>query len=322
MSEALYSFVDGLYGHVDSTADATDATDVVGPADSTDVTDAMERSEQRDGKKSGAGSGATTAAASDASASQELAESDVELVQGPMKWCRPVGKSGRWQFFTEMAFVLLLFPAVILGQMWLGVRYTLALSILIILCGVVLFLFLFDTRKPHARELVVIASLIALGVAGRSVFFMLPQFKPVAALVIISGVSLGRETGFIVGSMTMLVSNIFFGQGPWTPWQMLAFGIIGFVAGGLHRAHILPAYRWTLCLFGFFSIFFIYGLIMNPASLLMYSAQITPMSLLAVYVSGAPMDLVHAISTVCFLFVLARPFLEKLERLKVKYDLR
>lgn len=244
------------------------------------------------------------------------------LLPARLKWCRPVRRQGRWQFFVELGFILLLFPAVVLGEMWLGARYTLALSMLVIACGVVLFLFLFDTRRPNPRELVVIASLIALGVAGRSVFFMLPQFKPLAALVIISGVSLGQETGFIVGSLTVLVSNIFLGQGPWTPWQMLAFGLIGFVAGALHSARIVPAYRWTLCVFGFFSIFLIYGLIMNPASLLMYSAEITPMSLLAVFVSGAPMDLVHAISTVGFLLVLSRPFLEKLERLKVKYGLK
>ena len=64
---------------------------------------------------------------------------------------------------------------------------------------------------------------------------MLPQFKPVLALTIIAGVAFGGEVGFLVGAMTMLTSNMIFGQGPWTPWQMFAMGIIGFLAGVLFK---------------------------------------------------------------------------------------
>lgn len=240
----------------------------------------------------------------------------------PLVWCAPVAKHrGKWQAGVEIALIVALFPIIIFGEMMLGARTTLALSVAVIACAVVLFMFLFDTRHPSPRELVVIATLVALAVAGRSMFFMLPQFKPMAALIIIAGVSLGQETGFIVGSLSALVSNMFFGQGPWTPWQMLAFGLIGFVAGALHQAHLVSAKRIPLSIFGFLSIFLIYGLIMNSASLLMYSSEITPAALAMFYISGAPMDLVHALSTVLFLFVLARPFLEKMERLKVKYGL-
>lgn len=255
-----------------------------------------------------------------ASSTQRALEAAV--LSAPLVWCAPVARRrGKWQLWVELALILLMLPVLVYGGMILNVRTELALSLVVIVCAVVLFMFLFDTRHPHPRELVVIATLIAIAVAGRSMFFMLPQFKPVAAIVIIAGVSLGQETGFVVGALTALVSNIFFGQGPWTAWQMLAFGLIGFVAGALHYARILPAKRRWLCLYGFLSIFFIYGLIMNPASLLMFSAQITPEALMAIYISGAPMDLIHAISTVVFLAVLAKPFLEKLERLKVKYGL-
>ena len=88
---------------------------------------------------------------------------------------------------------------------------------------------IFEGRKPKSkRTFTIIAVLCALGIAGRAAFFMLPQFKPVLALTIIAGVALGGETGFLVGAITMLVSNIMFSQGPWTPWQMFAMGIIGF----------------------------------------------------------------------------------------------
>lgn len=88
-----------------------------------------------------------------------------------------------------------------------------------------------------------IAVLCALGVAGRAAFFMLPQFKPVMALTIISGVALGGETGFLVGAVTMLVSNILFSQGAWTPFQMFCMGIIGFLAGVLFRKGLLRRSR-------------------------------------------------------------------------------
>ena len=93
------------------------------------------------------------------------------------------------------------------------------------------FFLLFERRKPRARELIVVAVLIAIAVAGRAAFFMVPQFKPVIAIVIIAAVCFGGETGFLVGAMTGFISNFFFGQGPWTPWQMFCFGIIGFLAG-------------------------------------------------------------------------------------------
>lgn len=237
-------------------------------------------------------------------------------------WQGPVVRPGISRR-TKSALVLLvlLVPAVIYFGLRLGNRHYLVISLLLLLLAMLPFFMIFEDRKPQARELIVIAVLVAIGVASRGAFFMLPQFKPVAAIVIISGVAFGGEAGFLVGCMTALVSNIFFSQGPWTPWQMFAFGMIGFVAGVFYRLGWLKTNRWSLCTFGFFSIFFIYGLIMNPASLLMYSATLDIKALVAIFISGAPMDLVHALSTAIFLSVLAKPFLEKLTRIKKKYGL-
>ena len=80
------------------------------------------------------------------------------------------------------------------------------------------FFMVFEDRRPQAREVVIIAAMAGLGVAGRVAFFMVPQFKPAAAVVIISGVCLGGEAGFLTGALVGFVSNFFFGQGPWTPW--------------------------------------------------------------------------------------------------------
>ena len=137
----------------------------------------------------------------------------------------------------------------------------------------------------------------------------------------ITAIVFGPETGFLTGALTAFVSNFIFGQGPWTPWQMFSFGMIGFLAGILYQKGILKARKLDLCIYGFLSVFLIYGGIMNPASVLMSYGYITKSSLIAYYISGAPVDLVHAASTVIFLWLLSRPLLEKLERIKVKYGL-
>ena len=168
----------------------------------------------------------------------------------------------------------------------------------------------------------VLAVMAGIAVAGRAAFFMLPQFKPVTAIVIITAVCFGAESGFLVGALSGFVSNFFMGQGPWTPYQMFAWGIIGFLAGILFTKGKLKATRTSLCVYGFLSTFFIYGFIMNTASPLMfYQGTMTLEMFIPYYVTGAPFDLIHALSTVFFLLIAAKPMIEKLERIKVKYGL-
>ena len=219
--------------------------------------------------------------------------------------------------------ILLCIPVTIFaGIMYLGNQHYNVTALLVLLECMLPFFLVFESRKPKARELVVIAVLCAIGVAGRSAFFMLPQFKPVMALVIIAGVAFGGETGFLVGAVTMLASNVLFSQGPWTPWQMFSMGIIGFLAGILFRKGLLRRSRGSLATFGAFAAVLIYGGIMNPASALMYSSQnLNWEVIMAYYVSGLPMDLIHAAATVIFLLIAAEPMLEKLDRIKVKYGL-
>lgn len=175
--------------------------------------------------------------------------------------------------------------------------------------------------KPKAREIVTVSVLCAIAVAGRTAFFMLPQFKPVIAIIIIAGVCLGGETGFLVGTVTGFISNFFFGQGPWTPWQMFAFGIIGFLSGMLFNKGVLPRAREILCIFGFLATFVIYGGIMNPASIIMWQNEITWKMIASSYAVGLPLDLIHAIGTIFFLWFISEAMIEKLERIKVKYGL-
>lgn len=202
-----------------------------------------------------------------------------------------------------------------------GSRVYYFISLVIMVYALLPFFMVFEGRKPQAREMVTLASLAALACAGRAAFFMVPSFKPIVAIVILSGIAFGGEAGFLVGAVTMLVSNFLFGQGPWTPWQMFAMGFIGFLSGILHQKGLLPAKRLTLCIYGFLVTFFIYGGIMNPAALFMSVYEFTWEGLLAIYISGVPVDLVHASSTFIFLWLGAKPLLEKLQRIKIKYGL-
>jgi len=223
---------------------------------------------------------------------------------------------------TATAVILLAIPLTIyVGSYFFGDRRYYFTSLLIILLTMLPFALVFETRKPQARELVIIAVLCAIAVAGRAAFFMLPHFKPVVALVIIAGVAFGGEAGFLVGAMTGFVSNFFFGQGPWTPYQMFAFGIIGLLSGVLFRKGLLRRTPVSLAIFGAFVTFVIYGGIMNPSFVMIYQAAPTRAMLLAAYLHGIPMDLVHAAATVTFLLIIARPMLEKLDRIKIKYGL-
>ncbi len=223
---------------------------------------------------------------------------------------------------TATLLILLLIPLTLfVGVYYFAGRKYYFISLLILLECTLPFFLIFEGRKPQVRELVLIAVLVALNVAGRAAFFMLPEFKPVVAMTILAGVGFGGETGFLVGAMTMLVSNMFFSQGVWTPWQMFAMGIIGWLSGVLYRKGVLRRDRLSLCIFGVIASTIVYGGIMNPASALMWSNTINSKILLSYYLTGVPIDLVRAMATFVFLWLGAEPMLEKLDRIKTKYGL-
>ncbi|WP_127583781.1 energy-coupling factor transporter ATPase [Paenibacillus koleovorans] len=223
---------------------------------------------------------------------------------------------------TAMLTILLIIPLTI----WFGIYYLddrkyYFISMLVILETLLPFAMIYEGRKPHVKELVTLAVLCALGVAGRMAFFMVPQFKPVVAIVILSGVAFGAEAGFMVGAITGFVSNYYFGQGPWTPWQMFGFGIIGFFAGVLFKKGLLRRNRVALSLFGGVTAFVLYGTLMNVSSVLMAQNKPTFEMFMVAALRGVPFDLIHGFATVVFLFLLTNPMLEKLDRIKEKYGM-
>lgn len=194
-------------------------------------------------------------------------------------------------------------------------------SLLMIIYIIIPFYLSFEKRKPQAREVVLIAVMIALAVASRAAFFMVPQFKPMLAIIIIAGVCLGAQSGFLVGSMSAFVSNFLFGQGPWTPFQMLAWGLIGFFAGLLATNLLKSKSPVALSIYGFFAVFLLHGGITDLWTLLGMTSQPTLAMALTVYGTGFIFNIILAVATVVFLLLLARPMTEKIQRVQRKYGL-
>lgn len=193
------------------------------------------------------------------------------------------------------------------GQYALVISLVCAASFLLFAAG-------FERKKTGSRRLVVVSIMTALAVAGR----FIPLVKPVAALTIISALYLGGEAGFLTGALTALISNFYFGQGPWTPFQMMAWGLVGLTAGLL--AEPLRKKRALLLLYGALAGIG-YSMIMDVWTVLWYGQGFRLTLYLAALVTALPHTALYAASNVLFLALLARPFGEKLERLRVKYGI-
>jgi energy-coupling factor transport system substrate-specific component len=186
------------------------------------------------------------------------------------------------------------------------------ISLAVAVMATVLFAAGFEKKQTGTRRLIICAVMIALSVAGR----FIPLFKPVTALTVITAVYLGGESGFLVGAMSALISNFYFGQGPWTPFQMLAWGFIGLFAGISGR--YLKKSRISMAAYGLIS-GAAYSLVMDIWTVLWYSGSPDIKLYLAAVVTALPHTALYCVSNVVFLWLFAKPFGEKLERVKLKY---
>ncbi|MBQ9021321.1 MAG: ECF transporter S component [Eggerthellaceae bacterium] len=177
----------------------------------------------------------------------------------------------------------------------------------------------FELSHLRARDLMPIVVMSALGVAGRVIFAPLPSFKPVMAIVVLTGLSFGRQTGFITGSLIMLVSNIFFGHGPWTPWQMYGFGMAGYIAGSVRHLTLFTR-RIPVVVLGF-ALTFLYGVILDTWTVVGFLNPISFEGVLATYSIGFAYNLTQAVATVVFLLPVAGSWPAMFDRIKVKYGI-
>ena len=173
-------------------------------------------------------------------------------------------------------------------------------------------------KLPQARELVLMSVIIALAVTSRAVFFMIPQVKPILAVVIAGSYCLGPRSGFVVGAMSAFVSNFMFGQGPWTIWQMIGMGLIGLIAGGYGKKTKMQNVNVLFApIFGVLT-FVIYGGIVDIWTIFAVG-EFSIKSIFMIYITAIPFNLILAISTVVFIYLFANPMINKIKRIKIKF---
>ncbi len=215
--------------------------------------------------------------------------------------------------------LLLLIPVVVAaGALVFQAKYYAYCSLCIAVLSCVPLFYAYERKESSSKELTVLAVMTALSAAGRLIFAWLPGFKPTTAICVIIGIWLGKEAGFVVGALSAVVSNFYFGQGPWTPFQMFAWGFLGFFAGLL--AFPLKKSRIALCSFGALA-GVMFSLTMDIWTTLWADGTFRLSRYLASVLSALPVTAEYAVSNVVFLLLLAKPIGEKLERIKKKYGL-
>ena len=228
-------------------------------------------------------------------------------------------------------------PIILTVEMYYLPDFTAVSSIILAIISVALFMLSFETQEPSVAKLVPTAVFSALGAAGRIAFAPLAYVKPVSAVAIFAGAFLGRHAGFLVGALSALLSNVFFGQGSWTPWQMYAWGLVGYLGGLLttftpahsavtsnkalsqgEKPHKLPPFllmAWAFISGPFF------GLVMNVYFVIGFVHPLTLESALLAFAASIPLDLTHGVATLIFLILLWLPWQTSVDRILTKYNL-
>lgn len=210
--------------------------------------------------------------------------------------------------FAVMPALVLLLPKNLQAQ------YYAPVSLAMVILALLLFLAGFDRREIGTRRMILVSVMTALSVLGR----LLPVIKPVTALTMLSGLYLGSEAGFLVGALSAVLSNFVFGQGPWTPFQMLAWGMIGLLAGTLAKP--LTRSRLLLCFCGVLSGAG-YSMLLDVWTTVWTYGVFSWQAYTAAIIAALPMTVLYAVSNVIFLAVLAKPIGDKLSRIRKKYGL-
>ncbi len=196
------------------------------------------------------------------------------------------------------------------GMLWM-ITAVCALTLILFICG-------FEKRKTGTRRLVLTAAFIALASIGRIICSPLPGVNPITAVTVLAAVYLGGEAGFMIGAFSALISNVAASQGTWTPFQMLAWGLIGMVAGLLGR--LLEGHKIRLCIYTL-TAGVAYSLIMDIFTVIWEMNEFIFSAYRAAVITALPFTAIYALSNVLFTFLLEKTFREKLGRIKMKYEI-
>lgn len=221
---------------------------------------------------------------------------------------------------VKYLIIFLIIPVIIVASYLLfrNKQYGL-LSIVISLLALVPFIMSFENRKPKAEELVLIAVIIAINVVSRIVFASVPHFKPVTAIIIIAALAFGKESGFMIGMLSAVLSNFYFGQGPWTPFQMFSWGMIGYIAGMFKDREIAKNTAFILLL-GVLGAVIFTGVV-EVWTVLQIDQGFNISRYLGILVASSPILIIYILSNSVFIAILAKPLLETFNRAKNKYGI-
>lgn len=178
----------------------------------------------------------------------------------------------------------------------------------------------YERSRPPSQVVALVAALAALAIAGRIAFAAFPNVKPTTDIVVFAGYALGPAPGFVVGALTGLVSNFWFGQGPWTPWQMLGWGLCGAMGAALALGG-RNASRLTLAAAcGFAGI--AYGLLLNFSLMATYGGELSWQRFLALEARAVPFDAAHALGNVAFALIAGPAMVRMLVRFRQRFQWR
>lgn len=220
---------------------------------------------------------------------------------------------------TLLVFLLLI-PATLFFATKLPGRSFYITGTLIIIELLIPFFMAFEGRKPQARELVILAVMCAIAIVAR-VAIPMPNFKAIFAVIMLSGIAFGPEAGFMVGAISAFASNFFYGQGPFTPWQMMAYGAGGMLAGFLFAKGRLPRKPWLMAVFGFLATLLWVGPLLDCSSIFLMLSNLSWTSVGIILTAGMPMNVGNGICTVLVMLLFGKPLLDRLNRIQVKYGM-
>ncbi len=200
-------------------------------------------------------------------------------------------------------------------------RYYYITALLMIIIMMLPFFIEFEKKQMKTSELVVIALMTAVSAVSRCLFIFLPQVKPMCAFVVTSAAAFGPAVGFVVGALSVFLSGFAFGQGAFTPFQMLGMGMTAYVCGLIFYKTKAERNKILVSVVSFFACLIIYGLTVDTCSVLMMLDTYTFESVFSVFLTGLPFNLVHAITTAGLLFFIHIPMNNKFLRLRVKYGI-
>jgi hypothetical protein len=178
----------------------------------------------------------------------------------------------------------------------------------------------YERSRPPAQVVALVAALAALAIAGRIAFAAFPNVKPTTDIVIFAGYALGGAPGFAVGALAALVSNFWFGQGPWTPWQMAGWGLCG-VLGAALALGIRNAGRFVLAATcGFAGI--LYGALMNFSLMATYGGDLSWEHFWVLEGRAVPFEVAHVTGNVVLALIAGPAMVRMLTRFRERFEWR